>query len=172
MEHSGDNGRTFLCGGRQVFKDHAVVEVCGALDELCSFLGWAKCLLKDTKAHKEIEAIQRDLFVIGSEISAPVSPLHKRARCIRQEDVHRLEEALARGNKKGRACRDFCLPGDNPLSSSLDICRAVTRRVERQVVGLSRRRLMKNECVIAYLNRLSTLLYAMARAFERKRVRV
>jgi ATP:cob(I)alamin adenosyltransferase len=143
-------------------KDDARIEACGALDELCSFLGWAKSLLKDVRVRRDIESVQKDLFVVGAQVAS-----RRQALRIGEDDVKRLDALFERLKKQKGVSGYFCLPGDNPVSSSLDISRAVARRAERRLVTLSRRKMLKNRWVIAYLNRLSSVLYAMARAHER-----
>lgn len=162
----GDQGTTSLCRGGRVPKDDIRVEIYGTLDELCSFLGLAKSLLADKKTKKLISSIQQDLFVIGAEIFA--QPAGKSALDEKKLDV--IIKGLER--KKAFKGRCFCLPGGNPVSSSLDIARTVARRLERRVVTFKRTGRLKNPRVLPFINRLSDLLYLLARSLEAKHEKV
>lgn len=164
----GDDGKTsLLCGGR-VRKDDLRIEACGALDELSSFLGLSKCLSKDRMSKRIINNAQQALFVIGSEIAAGKSD-YKLKKRIEQGDIRSLELSIERLEKKGRVkSSSFVLPGRNSLSATLDVARSITRRAERRAVTLKRKGIVKNICMIIYLNRLSDLLYLLARSCEKR----
>ncbi len=164
----GDTGVTCLNGGMKVSKDHAHIEACGTIDELCSFLGWAKCLLKDKKLKAAVASIQEDIFIIGAEFATPASGVGRLKRRIGGEDISRLEDIIARIEKKVPRRSYFCLPGDNPIASSLDIARSVARRAERCAVTLPGKGGGHYHHSTAYLNRLSSLLYMLARVHEKK----
>lgn len=168
----GDNGQTSLyCGGR-VMKDHIRIEACGDLDELCSYLGMSKCLTKDKKEKELIVSVQKDLFVIGSEIATPANMLARLKKKIDSDDVRRVEKALERIETKSQhPRRAFAIPGKDSVSSVLDIARAVTRRVERRTVTLRNKQMLKNTHILVYLNRLSDLLYLLARNHEKINVK-
>jgi cob(I)alamin adenosyltransferase len=166
---TGDKGRTDLFGGRLVSKDDLRIETLGDLDELCSFMGLAGSLLKNRQAKSLIENIQRDLFVIGSEIATEARLVGKLKCRIGQAHILVLEkhiEQMERGLKPWQPC--FCLPGKNTPAAVIDVARAIARRVERRVVALSRRKHFKNPFAIIYLNRLSDLLFVLARRLEKK----
>ncbi|OGX16865.1 MAG: ATP:cob(I)alamin adenosyltransferase [Omnitrophica WOR_2 bacterium RBG_13_44_8b] len=166
----GDGGMTSLYGGVRVSKDHKRLEACGSLDELCSFLGLSKSLTKDKAFKKMLASIQEDLFVICSELATSSKFLHKLKTRIDKTHVARLERFLANlESKKIPGLRGFRIPGDNLLSSSLDICRTVARRSERHTVALKRKRLLLNKLIIIYLNRLSDLLFLLARRYDRRK---
>ena len=162
----GDKGRTSLCWGSIVSKDDIRIEVCGTLDELCSFLGLSKALSKEKKFTNAMETIQKELFIIGSEISTLPKFLNRLKTRIDKASVSRLEQKIGELQKQGVcAGKSFCLPGDSLLSASLDIARAVSRRIERKVTTLKNRGGLKNPQVLIYLNRLSDLLFLYARKF-------
>jgi cob(I)alamin adenosyltransferase len=164
---TGDRGRTDLYLGRRVSKDHPRVEVFGSLDELCAFLGWARSMLKDEETSKLIERIQRELFIIGAEVAVTPGNVGKLERRIDQSYVRRLDEELARWEKDARfeACC-FYLPGESTLACSFDIARTVARRAERRIVTLRNKGMIRNPHILAYLNRLSDLLFVLSRYYE------
>ena len=170
---TGDSGLTSLLYGGRVKKDNLRIEVCGALDELCSFLGLCKSLLKNKEAKKIIEKVQTDLFVIVSEIAVKTSSLGKLRRRLNKKDINYLESMIARLEKryKSRKCC-FLLPGENTISATLDIARTISRRAERRMVTLGKKGMVKNISILAYLNRLSDLLYLLARSHGRKQQKV
>jgi cob(I)alamin adenosyltransferase len=163
----GDTGETDLYLGRRVPKDHPRVEVFGSLDELCAFLGWTRSLLKDKEMSALIETIQRELFIIGAEVGVTPRNLGKLKRRIDESYVARLDEALARFEKGANfeACC-FYLPGENTLACSFDIARTVARRTERRMVTLRNKGMIRNPHILAYLNRLSDLLFVLSRYYE------
>jgi cob(I)alamin adenosyltransferase len=165
----GDKGMTSLLWGTRVSKDDIRVEIYGSLDELCSFLGLARSLIAEKKTKKLIESIQEDLFVIGSEIASEPKFINRLEKRIDAEDVKRLEAILEELEKKKtfEACC-FYIPGRNFVSSTLDVCRTITRRAERKVVTFKRAGKLKNPQILIYLNRLSDLLFLLARAFEER----
>lgn len=166
---TGDSGKTSLLRGERVFKDDLRVVACGTLDELCSSMGMAKSLVKDKRAKEILGGIQRDLFVIGAEIVTGQKRLSKLKERINADFVSKLEKLIRHfeGKKKSEPCC-FCLPGENPISSSFDISRTIARRAERVLVALKRKKVIKNPDIIIYLNRLSDLLYLFARDYEKK----
>jgi len=166
---TGDNGRTSLYYGGRVAKDHIRIEFYGTLDELCSFIGLAKAGLKKKKLKTVLECVQRDLFVIGAELATTTPHLNKLERRIGGEDIKRLDWHIAALEKQGsyeECC--FYLPGENTVSATLDVARTVARRAERTAVTLKGRGILQNRQILIYLNRLSDLLYLMARGHEEK----
>jgi cob(I)alamin adenosyltransferase len=163
----GDKGRTDLYLGKRLSKDHPRVEVFGCLDELCAFLGWVRSLLKDKEVNRLIETIQRELFVIGAEAAVTPGNVRKLERRIDHGCVERLDEALARFEKDAHyeACC-FYLPGENTLACSFDIARTVARRAERRLITLKNKGMIRNPHILAYMNRLSDLLFVLSRYYE------
>jgi cob(I)alamin adenosyltransferase len=165
----GDKGKTDLFGGRQVSKDDLRIETLGDLDELCSFLGLAKSLVKNKSAKAIIENIQRDLFIIGSEVATEAKHIRKLKCRIGQVHILGLEKHIEQMERKmNQAQRDFCLPGKNTPAAIVDVARAIARRVERRIVTLGRRKDLRNASAAIYLNRLSDLLFVLARQLEKK----
>ena len=163
----GDRGQTDLYLGRRVSKDHPRVEVFGSLDELGAFLGFTRSLLKDKETSELLATIQRELFIIGAEVGVTPRNIRKLERRIDKSHVDRLDEALARFEKDANfeACC-FYLPGENMLACSFDIVRTVARRAERRMVTLRNKGMIQNPHILAYLNRLSDLLFVLSRYYE------
>ncbi|MDD5680934.1 MAG: cob(I)yrinic acid a,c-diamide adenosyltransferase [Candidatus Omnitrophica bacterium] len=166
----GDKGFTSLLFGGCDRKDSLRIESCGALDELSSFLGLAKNLAKDKKVKNLIDSVQRDLFVLGAEIATEKPFIYKLKKKIGAKDIKRLESAIA-GLEKKRISKKhhFVVPGENTVSAILDITRSMARKAERRVVALKNKKILKNSGIIIYLNRLSDLLFLMARSYEKRK---
>ena len=165
----GDSGKTSLLYGVRVSKDHPKVELNGALDELSSFLGMAKALIKDKTVQKVLQAIQKDLVFVSAEIATPLQFLKRLKKRMNSCHVASLEKNIAK-LEAGQEAKNFCfsLPGQNLLSSCLDVSRTIARRAERRAVTLNKRKLLKNSSILVYLNRLSDLLYLLARRSEKR----
>jgi len=160
----GDKGKTSLYQGKPVSKDHIRIEVCGTIDELSSYLGLAKSMIKNRKIGGIVESIQKDLFILCAEIVTEAKALGKLKKRIDSSFIDCLDKAiLGLENKKGLGVRCFQLPGASPVSSVLDISRTIARRAERRIVTLVRKKLLSNKNILVYLNRLSDLLYLLAR---------
>jgi cob(I)alamin adenosyltransferase len=163
----GDQGKTSLLYGDVVSKDSPRVELNGALDELSSFLGMSKCLIKDRFAKKCLQQIQKDLMVVAAEVATPVRFIKKLKKKISVHEIKRLEKNIEIMEAK-RAVKAFCfsLAGENLVSSCLDVSRTICRRAERRVTSLAKKKSLKNNSLLIYLNRLSDLLYLLARRCE------
>ena len=165
---TGDKGRSGLLFDRRVRKDNLRLHAYGTLDELSSFLGLAKCKVRRKWVKDLIHAIQEDIFILCSELATLPRDLRKLEFRIDRAMVDHIEErleSLERKVKLKECC--FLIPGEGETSSLLDICRCVTRRAERYVVTLRQRRAVTNPLVLTYLNRLSDLLYLLARCEEK-----
>lgn len=166
---TGDDGTTSLGAGRRVAKDSARVEAYGTVDELNSFLGTAIASGLDPLLAEALGAIQNDLFHLGSDLC--VTEDDKAARPvpkIESRHVDALERWIDRLSEDLPALDNFVLPGGSIGSAQLHVARAVCRRTERLVVALSRTETVGDQ-VIVYLNRLSDLLFVMARWENRSR---
>jgi cob(I)alamin adenosyltransferase len=163
----GDEGDTQLSATKTVPKDHPQVEFVGDLDELNSFLGDAKAaaVLEQTRA--VIESIQRDLFAVAPFLNAPDKEPGPGGGILPQGggiDPDRLA-ALIHGLEEQHPVRGFIVPGKNAASARLDIARAVCRRAERHLITLARQEPVPPR-LRRYMNRLSDLLFMLARAEE------
>lgn len=168
VTRKGDRGRTSLLYGGVVSKDSPRVELNGALDELSSFLGISKSLIKDKRIKKCLEDIQKDMVLLSAEVATPARFLKKLKRRVSLKEIGRLEEDIKRLEAK-RGLRSFCfsLPGANTISGCLDVSRTIARRAERRMVSLRKKEFLKNDNILVYLNRLSDLLYLLARGCEK-----
>lgn len=153
----GDGGRTDLPGGLRVSKADLRIACCGDADELCAVLGLAKSLREDKSVREEIEAIQRALFTLGAELAGG-DP----AKGLTGADVAFLEELVDRAG----AWTGFVLPGSDPGSAALHLARTVCRRLERGMVKANEEGTLYRPLLFSYVNRLSDVLYALARMVE------
>ncbi|GHT94573.1 ATP--cob(I)alamin adenosyltransferase [Spirochaetia bacterium] len=163
---TGDEGSTGLLGGDRVPKDHPRIECLGVLDELSAFLGDARCAAVKPHTQEIIETIQNELFTLGGILATPnkAANANPRTECPRTEcpmDTQRLT-AWVRELEAEFPIRDFTMPGTNPASAKLDIARTVCRRLERRMVALDRSEGVPGTA-LAYINRLSDLLFMLAR---------
>lgn len=158
---TGDRGDTGLGDGTRVNKDGLRVEAFGSVDELNSHIG---LLIAQAAVPADMRAtltqVQHELFDLGGELCIPGH------RMIEEACVVRLEQALDALNDALPPLKEFVLPGGNIAAATAHVARAVCRRAERRVIGLSRIEAV-NAPVIAYLNRLSDLLFVMARLLAR-----
>ncbi|MBI4138393.1 MAG: cob(I)yrinic acid a,c-diamide adenosyltransferase [Candidatus Wildermuthbacteria bacterium] len=156
----GDAGQS-LIGGKKYPKDSPIVMALGDLDELNSFLGLARSSCESKTLNKKLFAVQEDLFIIQARVAWLMFQKF-RAPQMTQEKVSMLEQAIEEMEKQIDPERGFVVPGEHAVSAWLDVARAVSRRAERSIVALSGRRKIPRE-ILAYMNRLSSYLYALAR---------
>jgi cob(I)alamin adenosyltransferase len=165
---SGDQGETALGDGTRVPKDHPRVAAYGGVDELNAVLGMLRAEKSggaDVGSQEELlQAIQNDLFDVGADLCVPQQaeePPGQRLR-VQPEQVARLEGAIDRLNAGLTPLNSFVLPGGRSTAAWCHLARTVCRRAERDVVTLARTEPL-NPQVIIYLNRLSDLLFVLAR---------
>jgi cob(I)alamin adenosyltransferase len=164
----GDKGFTGLLGGRRVPKYHLRPETYGTLDELNSFLGMARAISKDRKVRKILSHIQNHLFIIGSELALSGRDRDLLKGEIAQKEVGWLGRLSADFEALLKPEPEFIISGETQISSVLDVARAVSRRVERLVAKMKSKKMLYNLRVLEYLNRLSDVLYLLARYEEKK----
>ncbi|MBO8160107.1 MAG: cob(I)yrinic acid a,c-diamide adenosyltransferase [Thermosipho sp. (in: Bacteria)] len=157
----GDGGNTRLANGEMVSKDHARVEAYGTLDELDSFLGFAKNFLSENEK-QVLEKIQRMIF----SVSAELAKVEKHNKLIDEEDIEELT-ALVQQYEKNLDLKGFVLVGSTKESALVDICRTIARRAERRIVALSKTESVRKE-ILAFINRVSDLLFVIARFIEKQ----
>ena len=170
----GDEGKTGLASGERISKASGRVSAYGDVDELNSFLGLARARISDERLQQLLGQIQNDLFVLGADLATPVpDPAQGKTdsmRRVSQSEVESLESAIDRYNEPLPPLKEFILPAGNEAGSLLHVARAVARRAERGAVRLSEEaeagRL--NPQAIIYLNRLSDLLFVLARVVNRQ----
>jgi len=155
---TGDKGETSLYSGKRVGKESVRVEAYGTVDELNSQIGAARAFLKDKAGpvDQNLRKVQGDLFVLGGNLA--LTPVPR----IGKEHVERLEKMVDSTLANLPKLTRFILPNGGIAGSQLQVARAVCRRAERTVLALSRSEDVNPE-IIRYLNRLSTLLFDLAR---------
>jgi cob(I)alamin adenosyltransferase len=165
---TGDLGETSLLGGARVPKDHLRVAAYGDVDETNAAIGAVRALA-EAPLEALLFSIQKDLFAIGAQLADPTHRVAaKRAKAaVTAAHVRRLERAIDAREEKLPPLRSFVLPGGTPAAALLHQARTVCRRAERSVVTLAREADVDPR-IIVYLNRLSDLLFVLAR-FENRR---
>jgi cob(I)alamin adenosyltransferase len=163
---SGDQGDTGLGDGSRVPKDHPRVASYGSVDELNAVLGLLLAQEPQFPEAELLRTVQNDLFDVGADLCVPHAPAEKsgppRLR-VQPEQVKRLEEAIDRLNADLTPLRSFVLPGGSPSAAWCHLGRTVCRRAERDVVRVARGEPINPQSLV-YLNRLSDLLFVLARA--------
>jgi cob(I)alamin adenosyltransferase len=161
---SGDAGTTALFGGGRVAKDSARVEAYGSVDELNSALGTARCPVQQPDLDAILADVQNELFNIGSELASETGKASEAGHMFTDEaaKIERLESWIDEYDAKVEPLRTFILPSGSSGGAMLHFCRTICRRAERAVVSLSREEPV-NPAVLTYLNRLSDLLFVLAR---------
>lgn len=160
----GDLGQTDLLGER-VSKDDPRIDLIGELDEVTSLLGLARALTSVNRANEVVVRVQRDLYRVMADL-AFVTDTRPPGYETTKEWVDQVEQMTDELTSEIEIPRQFVLPGGTQGSAALDIARAVVRRAERQAVHLLREGVVTNELIVGYLNRLSSLLFVLARFVE------
>jgi cob(I)alamin adenosyltransferase len=164
---SGDQGDTGLGDGARVPKDHPRVAAYGAVDELNAVLGLLLAHAPDQPEAELLRGVQNDLFDVGADLCLPQAADEApgaRLR-VRPEQATRLEQAIDRLNEPLKPLTSFVLPGGGVAAAWCHLARTVCRRSERDVVTLGRSEPI-NPAVLVYLNRLSDLLFVLARSYN------
>lgn len=156
----GDNGTSALCNGKKITKDNLVFEVLGDLDELTSFLGFAKNFIKNATFKNWIVDVQKDIFVLLSELAGAQKANWGKV-------IKKLDDKLKFCQKNIPDLKNFILPGASLGSACLDCARAVCRRTERSIIRLNKVKKIDPE-VIVYINHLSKFLFFFARLVNKK----
>lgn len=162
---TGDSGDTGLLGGKRVAKDDARIEAYGDVDELNSVIGLAIAHEPKSLSRELLETIQADLFSIGANLASP-NP-HKVRKALQKAHIddsaiELIEKAIDDVEERLEPLRSFILPGGTLKSACFHHARTICRRVERNVVGLKQTENVP-EIILRYLNRLSDLLFVLAR---------
>jgi cob(I)alamin adenosyltransferase len=165
----GDRGETGLLYGGRVRKTDPRTEAYGAVDEAISALGLARALVRDPGRHAMILRIQSELFTVGAELATEVTEyakLEKHFAVVSPDYTARLEDEISQLEAKVPLPDAFVIPGGNHPSAALDVARAAIRRAERRIVGLQDHGQLHNPEVLRYVNRLSDMVFMLARAEE------
>jgi cob(I)alamin adenosyltransferase len=165
---TGDSGETSLFDNTRVSKADARVDAYGEVDEVNACLGAARAAGVDEEIASLIEALQKDLFALGAQLADPSSRIAWRVTkaSIGEANVERLEQAIDRLEATLPPLRRFILPGGSPAGALLHLARTVCRRAERRVIALGADAV--DPILIVYVNRLSDLLFVMARAVNHR----
>ncbi len=162
---TGDDGTTGLFGGRRIPKDALRIEVYGTVDELNAQLGVVRAASPSPDTAALLQRLQDRLFVLGADLATPgdkKSPIER----ISDTDVLELEAAIDRFDARQAPLLNFILPGGTPAAAALHVARTVCRRAERVLVH-ARREEALSETALLFLNRLSDLLFVLAREENR-----
>jgi cob(I)alamin adenosyltransferase len=165
---TGDHGDTGLFDGTRVSKSDPRVAAYGDVDELNAWLGFVRASTDDQDVRTMLELIQRDLFGLGARLADPTKRIADRVTkaAVTSQDAARLEEWIDRLESELTPLRRFILAGGSSTGATLHVARTVCRRAERSIVALGADA-VEPELVI-YINRLSDLLFVMARAVNRR----
>lgn len=176
----GDSGSTMLGDGSLVPKHHLRVEAYGTVDEANAALAMVVSVIDENMSidgdpglalliRNELLRIQNDLFDVGADLCVPLSDkgIDDRRLRITQEQIVRLENAIDRHNEDLPALESFILPGGSPIGSGLHLARTICRRAERCISALLEKEPTRtNASAMVYMNRLSDLLFVLARVFN------
>jgi cob(I)alamin adenosyltransferase len=165
LSGTGDDGTTGLLGGGRVAKDDPRLEAFGTVDEASSALGLARALTAHSRVRSICEELQRGLYAVGAELGT--NPAAERVFVVMGEaQVGRLEQLIGDLESEVTMPDGFVLPGATAASGAIDLARAITRRAERRCVTLENAGGLDNPVVRRWLNRLSLLLFVLARYEE------
>jgi cob(I)alamin adenosyltransferase len=160
---TGDKGQTGLFGGARVSKAHARVDCYGEVDELNCAIGAARVHVQEPRSDALLHAIQSELFALGAELARdPAKDVDLGIALIEEPDVQRLEAAIDALEQDLAPLKTFVLPGGSQEAALLHQARATCRRAERKLVAFADTETLRPE-LLRYLNRLSDLLFVMAR---------
>ena len=165
---TGDGGETSLFDGTRVRKDDVRVDAYGEVDELNAWIGLARAADSNGSLDAVLVQIQRDIFALGAQLADPehkIAPRVTKAR-LSDADVGRLETLIDQLEAELPPLRRFILPGGNRTGALLHFSRTICRRAERSIVALGADHVEAH--LLAYVNRLSDLLFVLARAVNHR----
>ena len=164
---TGDAGETSLFDGTRVKKHDARVDAYGEVDEANAWLGLARASAIDADLDAEIVLLQRDLFALGAQLADPADKIAERVTkaALGDAEVARLEHLIDRLEGELPPLRRFILAGGTPAGAALHVARTVCRRAERRMVALEP---AVDPVLLRYVNRLSDLLFVLARAVNHR----
>jgi len=168
---TGDEGQTGLLGGTRVPKDDVRVAAYGDVDETNAAIGLVLAHSRDARLARLLQQVQADLFALGAELADVRRKRDRKAKAaVEQAMITRLEKEIDDRDRRLPPLRAFVLPGGTDAAAFLHFARTVCRRAERSVVSLARRSQVE-PLTIVYLNRLSDLLFVLARYENHRRRR-
>ncbi len=164
---TGDAGETSLFDGSRVSKADSRVDAYGDVDELNAWLGLARAARLDADLDQPLVRIQQDLFALGAQLADPGERIAERVlkASLADADVERLEALIDRLESELPPLRRFILAGGSPAGAALHVARTVCRRAERRIVSLAP---VPDAVLIKYVNRLSDLLFVLARVVNHR----
>ena len=165
---TGDRGETSLFGKDRVRKTDPRIEALGDLDEAQSAIGVARSMAPRSSLGRELLELQRGLYVAMSEVATPPDDLPRLAQRLDTAATLRLDSVLESVKKSVRIEGRFVIPGETGIAAAVDHARTVARRAERRVVECVDAGLVSGDALLPWLNRLSDLLFVLARASERR----
>ena len=165
---TGDTGYTGLLGEQRVPKYDVRPDTFGTVDEATSALGLARAMAQDPKVKEIIYAIQQELYLLMAELATPPENYEKMGFRVTVEHVQHLEQVEEALKKEVEIPNKFIIPGDTLDGAALDLARTIIRRAERMAVKLLHDGVIANGELVRYLNRLSDLIFILARYIEVK----
>ena len=165
---TGDTGYTGLLGEQRVPKYDPRPDTFGTVDEATSALGLARAMTSDQRVKEIIYSIQQELYLLMGELATPPENYEKMGLRMTSEHVQRLEKIEEELKTEVEIPNKFIIPGDTPDGAALDLARTIIRRAERMAVKLLHDGVIQNDEVVRYLNRLSDLIFILARYREVK----
>ena len=162
----GDKGETDLLGGSAARKDSLKVESYGCVDEASSFIGVARYYCKNKVIKERLKEIQNKLLVLGGFLASDAKGKEIMKDQIKEDDIKLLEEYIDEYNQKLPTLTHFILPGDDEVAAHFHVARTVVRRAERRIVSLTSQEPDLNPLIQKYVNRLSDLMFVLARYSE------
>ena len=164
---NGDKGETDVANHR-VKKDDCIIELIGTLDELNSFIGYALSKVSYEDVKSVLKTIEKRIYSISAEAAGYSDLVKKENISIEKKDVEEIENTTDKFSEEVKPLTKFIYPNGNEAACTMNICRAVARRAERQYIRCK----LENEKALSYLNRLSSLLFVLFRVINaRERVR-
>ena len=157
---TGDEGTSGLLGKERVPKDHPRLEALGVIDESNAAFGMARAIIGESQIQEILLTIQRDLYKMMAEVAATPENA-SRFRAIDMERVSWLEEKTDQISSQIEMPQEFIVPGDTQAGAALDLARVIARRAERRVARLWHIGEIENQEILRYLNRLSSLCFAL-----------
>ena len=162
----GDKGETDLLGGSAARKDSLKVESYGCVDEASSFIGVARYYCKNKVIKERLKEIQNKLLVLGGFLASDAKGKEIMKDQIKEDDIKLLEEYIDEYNQKLPPLTHFILTGDDEVAAHFHVARTVVRRAERRIVSLTSQEPDLNPLIQKYVNRLSDLMFVLARYSE------
>jgi cob(I)alamin adenosyltransferase len=162
----GDGGETSLLGGQRVPKHDSRPDTYGTLDEASSVLGVARAMTKNGRIKDIILAVQKDLLILGAELSALNEDVCKLGKLIDAGDVRRLEDLIDDLMKNVQMKKEFIYPGESVVAAQIDVARTIIRRAERKAAKMKTDGHIERAEIHQYMNRLADMLFTLARYEE------